>query len=83
MTHLCWSNDLVNLSNAKLLELVEMLSCACEHQDMHEAWVFGGNDQEFVIDRPTLMSLWQAMLVIPTSTVVCEHGISKQNWVKS
>ena len=29
------------------------------------------------------MSLWQAIFVIPTSTVVCEHGFSNQNWVKS
>jgi hypothetical protein len=29
------------------------------------------------------MSQWQAILVIPTSIVVCESGFSKQNWVKS
>jgi hypothetical protein len=29
------------------------------------------------------MSLWQAILVIPTITVVCERGFSKHNWVKS
>ena len=29
------------------------------------------------------MSLWQAILVIPTSTVVCKRGFSKQTWVKS
>jgi hypothetical protein len=42
-----------------------------------------GNDREFMINWPTMMSLWQAILVIPTSTVVCERGFSKQNWVKS
>ena len=44
---------------------------------------FCGNDWEFTINWPPLMSLWQAILVIPTSTVVCECGFSKQNWVKS
>ena len=29
------------------------------------------------------MSLLQAILVIPTSTVVCKRGFSKQNWIKS
>ena len=29
------------------------------------------------------MSLRQAILVIPTSTNVCERGFSKQFWVKS
>jgi hypothetical protein len=50
---------------------------------MHEVWVFCGRNREFKINWPTLMSLWQAILVIPTSTVVCEHGFSKHNWVKS
>ena len=50
---------------------------------MYEAWVFCGCDQQFNINWPTLMSLWQAILVNPTSTDVCESGFSKQNWVKS
>jgi hypothetical protein len=29
------------------------------------------------------MSLWQCVLVIPTSIAICEQGFSKQNWVKS
>ena len=29
------------------------------------------------------MSVWQAILVIPISTVVCECDFSKHNWVKS
>ena len=31
-----------------------------------------------MINWPTLMSLWQAILVIPTSTYVCER-----DWVRS
>ena len=50
---------------------------------MHEAWVFCGNDREFMINWPTQVSLWQAILVIPTSTLVCECGFLKHNWVKS
>ena len=50
---------------------------------MHEAWVFGGSDWEFMINQPILMSLWQGILVIPTGIVVCERGFLKQNWVKS
>ena len=29
------------------------------------------------------MSLWQYVLVIPTSMAICEQGFSKKNWVKS
>jgi hypothetical protein len=35
-----------------------------------------------MINWPTLMSLWQAILVIPNSIVVCERGFSKQYWGK-
>jgi len=83
VTHFRWSDDLVNQCNAELLEFVEMLCSVCERRSMQEAWVFCGNDREFMINWPTMMSLWQAILVIPTSTVVCERGFSKQNWVKS
>ena len=50
---------------------------------MHEAWVFCGNNREFMINWPTLMLLWQAICVFPTSIVVCERDFWKQNWVKS
>ena len=39
-----WLNRLVTHFNAELLEFVEMLSSACQHQSMHEAWVFCGPD---------------------------------------
>ena len=69
VTHFCWSNDLVNQCNTELLEFVEMLSYVCEHRGMHEAWFSCGNEWEFMINWPTLMSLWQG---IPTSIDVCE-----------
>jgi hypothetical protein len=60
-----------------------MLSSVCQQKGMHEAWTFCGSDREFMLNWPLLMSLWQCVLVIPTSTAVCERGFSKQNWVKS
>ena len=45
--------------------------------------IFGGNDLEFMSNWPTLLSLWQAILVIPTIIVVSKYGFSKQDWVKS
>ena len=50
---------------------------------MHEVWFFCGHDRELKVNWPTLMSLWQAILVMPTSIVVCKCGFSKHNWVKS
>ena len=67
----------------ELLEFLEMLSSVCEHRSIHEAWIFCGNARKFMINRPILMSLWQAMLVIPTSIFVCDCGCLKHNWVKS
>ncbi|KAG0593808.1 hypothetical protein M758_UG021100 [Ceratodon purpureus] len=83
VTHFKWSSVLVDQANAEVLKFVEMLSSACKNRSMHEAWVFCGRDREFKINWPTLMLLWQAILVIPTSIAVCERGFSKQNWVKS
>ena len=62
---------------------MEMLLFVCEHRGMHEVWVFCGNDGEFMIDWPTLLLLWQAILVMPTSIVVGDRGFPKHNWVKS
>jgi hypothetical protein len=84
VTHFHGSNAFGNQCNVELLEFVEMLSYVCEHRGMHEACVFCGNDREFMINWPKfLMSLWRAILVIPTSIVVCEHGFLKQNLVES
>ena len=82
VTHFRRSDD-VNQCNADLLEFVEMLSSICEYRDMHEAWVFCDNDEEFMINWPPLVSLWQAIFVIPTRTVICEPSFPKQNRVKS
>ena len=49
---------------------------------MHETWAFCGSDCEFMLNWPTLISLWQYVLMIPTSTTICERDFSKQNWVK-
>jgi hypothetical protein len=42
---------------------------------------FCGNDREFMMNWPTLMSLWQVILVIPTHVDVWECGFLKQNLV--
>ena len=67
VTHFHWSNDLINQCNVELLEFVDMLSFVCEHHGMHEAWIICGNDREFMINWPTLILLWQTILMIPTS----------------
>ena len=36
-----------------------------------------------MINWPTPMSLWQAIIVVPTNSVDCEHGFLKHNCVKS
>ena len=68
---------------SSMLEYVKMLSFVCEHRGMQEAWgFFVAMTKSSWLIGPTLMSLWQAILVIPTSIIVCERGFSTQNWVK-
>ena len=50
-----WSFVLVDQANAELLEFMEMLSLACQHRSMHEAWVFCVRDQESKINWPTII----------------------------
>ena len=83
VSHFQWDQELVGRCNAELLEFVETLASMCQHKGMHETWAFCGSDREFMLNWPTLISLWQYVLVIPTSTSICERGFSKQNWVKS
>jgi hypothetical protein len=77
--HFQWGFELVDRCNAKLLEFVEMLSFVCQQKDKHEARTLCGSNKEFMLNWPMLMSLWQCVLVIPTSTAVCERGFSKKN----
>jgi hypothetical protein len=77
--HFQWGPEPVDQCNVELLEFVEMLSSVCQQKGIHEAWTFCGFDREFMLNWPLLMSLWQCVLVIPTSTAVCEQGFSKQN----
>jgi len=57
---------------------------------MYKFWSFHDTDEEFMIDWPTLMLLCQAILVIPTSTDICERAFqskfglraSKKKWTQ-
>ena len=49
---------------------------------MHEAWRMFCKMKDWQDSFPHLMKLWQATLVIPSSTVSCERGFSKQNLIK-
>ena len=83
VSHSQWDPELVGRCNAELLEFVETLASICQHKGMYETWAFCGSDREFMLNWLTLMSLWQYVLVIPTSTAIYEWDFSKQNWVKS
>lgn len=62
----------------ELHEFVSMLASSCERKNMLEAWKFCGETPHWHADWPNLMRLWQIVMVIPASTVVCERGFSKQ-----
>ena len=49
----------------ELLKFVKTLASMCQHKGIHETWAFCGSDREFMLNWPTLMSLWQYLLVIP------------------
>ena len=50
---------------------------------MFGAWDLCGGELEWLEGFPCLMQLWQAILVIPASTTVCERGFSKLNQIKN
>ena len=50
---------------------------------MFGAWDLCGDEPEWFEGFPYLMHLWQAILVIPASTAVCERGFSKLNRIKN
>ena len=78
-----WNNDIANQCKREILEFVETLMNVCEWNGIHKAWLFCGTNQEFMQSWPTMMKLWQWILIILASTVICECGFSKHNWVKS
>ena len=66
----------------ELYRFVDTLRLNCEGYTMHEAWRMFCKMKDWQDSFPHLMKLWQATLVIPSSTVSCERGFSKQNLIK-
>ncbi|MCO5609780.1 hypothetical protein L7F22_064012 [Adiantum nelumboides] len=72
---------------------VETLYNACPHKSMLGASRYCISDVSYSKDEflkgkwfedfPTIMRLWQRILVVPMSTATCERGFWKQNEVKS
>ena len=83
LTRFDWNNDIANQCKRKILEFVEISMKVCERKGEHEAWLCCGTDREFMRNWPTMMKLWQWIVVIYARTTICECGFSKHNWVKS
>ena len=66
----------------ELYRFVDALSLNCEGYTMHEARRMFCKMNDWQDSFPHLMKLWHATLVIPSSTVSCERGFSKQNLIK-
>jgi hypothetical protein len=49
---------------------------------MHQAWTSCSFDKEFMLNWYIMMSLWQCILAISTSTPICELGFSKKIGLK-
>ncbi|MCO5592067.1 hypothetical protein L7F22_046061 [Adiantum nelumboides] len=47
-----------------------------------EAWEQCAGEDGWIESYPSLLKLWQIMLLIPVSTACCERGFSKQNRIK-
>jgi len=62
--------------------LVDILNLSCEGFSTKEAWEVFLNTKQWHKTYPHMMKLWQAILTIPTSTMDCERGFSKQNIIK-
>ena len=54
-----------NESRAELLEFVETMRHECENESLFEAWQFRGSNNEWYINWPHLMKVWQKYLPFP------------------
>ena len=72
----------INACKRELHPFVDSLNLACEGFSMKEAWKVFRNTEQWHKTYPYMMKLWQAVITIPTSTVDCERGFSKQNIIK-
>ncbi|BBN17305.1 hypothetical protein MPTK1_7g13480 [Marchantia polymorpha subsp. ruderalis] len=66
----------------ELPEFVSMLASCCERKGMVEAWTFCGEVKDWYASWPNLMHLWQIVMVIPSNTIACERGFSRQHLVR-
>ncbi|MCO5588679.1 hypothetical protein L7F22_042638 [Adiantum nelumboides] len=94
-THKCYLDRMCAKFGVGVHKLIDTTHCEFEidrfsfslHKSnasysFHEAWVHCCGEVEWVESYPNLMKLWQALLVIPISTAICERGFSKQNRIK-
>ncbi|KAH9295072.1 hypothetical protein KI387_038660 [Taxus chinensis] len=90
LTSLC---DKFSVGNSPIVDSVKCLGEMDEFictiyrsypkKHMFGAWDLCGGEPEWFEGFPCLMQLWQAILVIPASTAVCERGFSKLNRIKN
>jgi hypothetical protein len=66
----------------ELYEFIDVVHLNGERFSMKDAWKVFSQTKDWHSRYPNMLKLWQAMLVIPTSTVACERGFSKQNMIK-
>jgi hypothetical protein len=62
---------------------METLCNECENKTIFETWRICGSNLERYINWPILMQLWQKLILIPSSIVICERGFFKQNAIVS
>ncbi|CAI7766140.1 unnamed protein product [Closterium sp. NIES-53] len=63
----------------------EKLPGVCQHngEDFHQALSNMMRDDGWRQSFPNIMKMWQAVAVLPLSTMECERGFSKQNLIKT
>jgi hypothetical protein len=71
-----------NGCNCEFYGFIDTMHLNCESFTMQEAWRVFCRMKDWQVSFPNIMKLWQAILVIPVSTVQCERGFSKQNTIK-
>lgn len=67
----------------ELPRFVATLLEAYPTKGLFDTWIQCGSELEWRQMFPELFKLWQIVLVLPASSVMCERGFSKQNRIKS
>ena len=72
-----------DMCRGELLGFMDTLWHECENKTIFEARCICSSNLEWLTNWPNLHNFGKKIILIPSSTTICERGFSKQNAIKS